>query len=72
MPFLAYWSNLLRKNYDILPDKVQHMLPYIEKYDWLYNYQFLEGMKSVLEGMNKRTKLILQLTTLDANPPDNF
>ena len=55
--FSQSFYKLLRGNYDILPEKIQHMLPYLEKYDWLYNYQFLEGMESVLEGMNRRTKL---------------
>jgi acyl carrier protein phosphodiesterase len=55
--FSQNFYNLLRENYDVLPEKVKQILPYIEKYDWLYNYQFLEGMKSVLDGMNRRTKL---------------
>lgn len=47
---------LLQKNADILPEKTQHMLPYMMQYDWLYNYQFMEGMQRVLDGMNRRTK----------------
>ena len=26
------------------------------EYNWLYNYQYLEGMQRVLNGMNRRTK----------------
>lgn len=48
---------LLHTNYEILPEKTQYMLPYLEKYNWLYNYQFMDGMEKVLEGMNRRTKL---------------
>ena len=33
----------------------------MEQYDWLYNYQFLEGMKTVLEGMNRRTKMVSKM-----------
>lgn len=55
--FSQSFYKLLRTNYELLPEKTQLMLPYIEKYDWLYNYQFFEGMESVLEGMNRRTKL---------------
>ena len=25
------------------------------QYNWLYNYQYKEGIKSVLNGMNRRT-----------------
>lgn len=47
---------LLSKNKDILPLKTQEILPSLIKYDWLYNYQFLEGIQKVLTGLNRRTK----------------
>ncbi|MCK5815588.1 MAG: acyl carrier protein phosphodiesterase [Flavobacteriaceae bacterium] len=59
--FSRDFYNLLRDNFEILPDKTKNMLPYLEKYDWLYNYQFIEGMESVLDGMNRRTKLKSQM-----------
>lgn len=37
-----------------LPEQVQHMLPYMIEYDWLTNYQYLEGMQRVLNGMSRR------------------
>jgi len=46
----------LTKNINILPEKTKQMLPYMIKYNWLYNYQFIEGIKNVLEGMNRRTE----------------
>ena len=52
---------LLHNNYDILPDKTKQMLPYLEQYDWLYNYQFFDGMQQVMEGMNRRTKMKSQM-----------
>ena len=47
---------LLQRNYEILPEKTQEMLPYMIKYNWLYNYQFAKGIQEVLTGMNNRTK----------------
>ena len=47
---------LLQKNRKILPEKTQHLLPYMIQYNWLYNYQYMEGMQRVLNGMNRRTK----------------
>jgi len=47
---------LLEKNRFILPEKTLKLLPYLVEYNWLYNYQFLDGMEKVLNGMNKRTK----------------
>ena len=46
---------LLQKNLEELPEKTQYMLPFMIEYNWLYNYQFMEGMKRVLNGMNRRT-----------------
>lgn len=48
--------DLLDKNKEVLPEKTLEMLPYMKQYDWLYNYQFLDGIENVLIGMNKRTK----------------
>ena len=48
--------NLLEKNLDILPEKTQQLFPFLVKYNWLYNYQFAQGIQEVLNGMNKRTQ----------------
>lgn len=48
--------NLLKENYEVLPEKTQHMLPFMMQYNWLYNYRYKEGIQNVLNGMNKRTK----------------
>jgi len=47
---------LLQNNFEILPKKTQQILPFLIDYNWLYNYQFLDGMEKVLKGMNKRTQ----------------
>jgi acyl carrier protein phosphodiesterase len=38
-----------------LPEKTLQMIPYMIKYNLLYNYQYKEGIKNVLQGMNRRT-----------------
>lgn len=47
---------LLQNNFDILPEKTQYMLPFMIEHNWLYNYQFKEGIQRVMNGMNRRTK----------------
>jgi acyl carrier protein phosphodiesterase len=47
---------LLLENKEILPQKTQDLLPYMIEYNWLYNYQFTDGIQQVLNGMNRRTK----------------
>ncbi|MCD8405636.1 acyl carrier protein phosphodiesterase [Tenacibaculum dicentrarchi] len=47
---------LLEKNNSRLPEKTQNLLPSMVKYNWLYNYQFINGIQEVLNGINRRTK----------------
>lgn len=59
MPLDIYVNSvydLLQDNFDMLPEKTQHMLPYMMEYNWLYNYQYQEGIERVMNGMNRRTK----------------
>lgn len=70
---------LLQSNFDILPEKTQHMLPFMIEYNWLFNYQYQEGIERVMNGMNRRTKnraqmhlAIEDLRTLDAEFQEDF
>ena len=42
----------------IIPEKANHMLLYMRRDDWLYNYQFIEGIDRALKGMSQRTSHI--------------
>ena len=59
--YAQQFYDLLNSNYDLLPDKIKHLLPYMIKGNWLYNYRTLEGIEDVLIGVNKRTKNISQM-----------
>lgn len=48
--------DLMERNHAFLPKRVQFMLPYMKKGNWLYNYQYLEGIGNVLQGMSRRAK----------------
>ncbi len=52
--FVDYFYQLLRDRKAELPERIKQMLPYMVKYNWLYNYQFLEGIERVLGGMSRR------------------
>ena len=41
--------------YNIIPTRARHMLVHMKKGNWLYNYQFLEGIHLALSGMSRRT-----------------
>jgi acyl carrier protein phosphodiesterase len=46
----------LEDNFEILPQRIQQMLPYMISGNWLLSYASIEGIGKVLEGMNRRTK----------------
>jgi len=46
----------LETNYEILPARIQKMIPYMLTDNWLVSYASIEGITRALEGMNRRTK----------------
>ncbi|HET8861546.1 ACP phosphodiesterase [Marivirga sp.] len=46
---------MLENHISILPEKVVHMLPYMIKHDWLFNYQYFDGIERVMQGMANRS-----------------
>ncbi|MGB1392181.1 MAG: ACP phosphodiesterase [Flavobacteriaceae bacterium] len=54
--YVNSFYDLVYSYQEVLPEKTLKMIPYMIKYDWLFNYQYKEGIKNVLEGMNRKTK----------------
>ncbi len=46
----------LEKNYDVLPLRIQKMMPFMIADNWLLSYASIEGISRVLDGVNRRTK----------------
>lgn len=46
----------LENNFEILPLRIQKMIPYMMADNWLLSYASIEGITKVLEGMNRRTQ----------------
>lgn len=47
--------DLLEDNYELLPDGIKHMMPYMIADNWIYNYSKIDGIGRVLNGMYRRT-----------------
>jgi acyl carrier protein phosphodiesterase len=47
---------LFKENHTLLTLQIQYMLPNMVQNNWLYNYQYFEGIADTLTGMNRRTK----------------
>lgn len=54
--FVNNFYDLLEHNYEILPDGVKRMMPYMIADNWIFNYAKMDGIARVLNGMNRRTK----------------
>jgi len=54
--YVEDFYNLLEDNFEILPFRVQKLLPFMIADNWLLNYSKIEGIQRVLDGMNRRTK----------------
>ncbi len=57
VPLVDFANNayaIFRKRWEELPAPVQHMIPYMERYNWLVNYGNREGLQSVFNGMSRR------------------
>lgn len=59
IPLKEYTENfyqLIKGYFNIIPKNVIHMLGFMSRDNWLYQYQFIEGIDRALTGMSKRTK----------------
>jgi len=63
-PIAAYvedFYTLLRDNFEILPTRIQRMMPYMISDNWLLSYATIPGISKILTGMNIRTKRVSKM-----------
>ncbi len=63
---------LLESNYNILPPKTQHLLPYMKQQNWLYSYRTVLGISSILHDMNVRTKGLSKMDQASEDLKENY
>lgn len=54
--YVDNFYNLLRANYEVLPTRIQRMMPYMISDNWLLSYATIPGISKILNQMNVRTK----------------
>ena len=54
--YVESFYNVLEKHFEILPLRIQRLMPYMIADNWLLNYSKIEGIQRVLDGMNRRIK----------------
>lgn len=63
MPFTQNVYSQLAKYYNIFPEAFQKMFPYMQQQNWLFHYQFKDGLQKSLTGLQRRAKYIEEVTT---------
>lgn len=54
--YVERFYDTLKDNFEILPLRIQKLMPYMIADNWLLSYAEVDGIKRVLEGMNRRTQ----------------
>ena len=54
--FVCETYKTLQARWDELTPRIQFMLPHMIENNWLYNYQFKEGIERVMFGMSRRVR----------------
>jgi acyl carrier protein phosphodiesterase len=54
--YVEHFYELLEAHYELLPLRIQKMMPYMMTDNWLVNYASIDGISKALEGMDRRTK----------------
>lgn len=54
--YVSDFYDCLEEHFDILPERIQKLMPFMIADNWLLSYAEVDGIQRVLNGMNKRTK----------------
>jgi len=54
--YIQDFYELLRTSFEILPSRIQRMMPYMISDNWLLSYATIPGISNILDQMNVRTK----------------
>lgn len=52
--FANNFYDLMIENLDLMPEKVQWIIPRMKAQNWLYEYQYLDGIQQAYEGISRR------------------
>ncbi len=70
--FVDDFYNTLQDNFEILPERIQKMMPYMIADNWLVSYASIAGIGKILAQMNYRTKNISKMNLAVAELEDHY
>lgn len=53
----------LEENFSVLPQHFQLFFPHMKQYNWLFNYQYREGIQKSFGGLSRRAAYIAETDT---------
>ncbi len=59
--YVGNFYHLLKTNFEILPARIQRMMPYMISDNWLLSYKTISGISTILTQMNARTKGVAKM-----------
>ena len=70
--FANHFYKVTDKNKSIFPKKANHILYYMKRDNWLYEYRTLEGIDKALKGISRRTKFVSKMESAAFMLKENF
>lgn len=70
--YAADFYQLLKTNFEILPDRIKNLYPIMVKENWLTCYASLEGLHYILSQMSKRIKREISLQNAVKTLEENY
>src|SRR6478609_6401344 len=64
--------DVIQKNASLLPDRVNQMMPYMIRGNWLVNYAKVDGIHRALSGMARRTPYESKMDESVADLQENY
>ncbi|MFB9861982.1 acyl carrier protein phosphodiesterase [Rufibacter immobilis] len=70
--FAANAYATLQAKPELLPERVQHFLPYMIRQNWLVSYAQVEGAAQALRGLSRRTTFVSGMETAGEELLENY
>ena len=70
--FINHFYDLTDKNKSLFPKKASHILHYMKRDNWLYEYRTIKGIDKALTGMSRRTKFVSKMESAAFELEENF
>ncbi len=70
--FTVQFYQMISNYSSVIPQAVNNMLVYMSQKNWLYNYQFIDGIDRALTGMSKRTKFNSKMEVAALSLKENY